>query len=86
MADRRLDVSCEFVFDRLAEAGVSQAFGVLVPERRRATAVGSGTHGKVQVMTVAAIDARVSSSRQREEHHDRVADRGVGRVRRAAGA
>ena len=37
MVDRRLEVSCEFVFDRLAEANVAQAYRILVPERRRAT-------------------------------------------------
>lgn len=42
VAQRRLEVACEFVFDRLAEAGLSQPYRILVPR------AASGHHGRIR--------------------------------------
>ena len=67
---RRLEI--EFVGDRLAGARLAQAYSVLAPERRRVTGnEGSGDErqrrGADGQSRIAAIYARVSSERQRQE-------------------
>ena len=67
---RRVDI--EFVGDRLAGARLAQAYSVLAPERRRVTGnEGSDDerhgHADERAGRVAAIYARVSSERQRQE-------------------
>jgi site-specific DNA recombinase len=58
MADRRVEL--DYVFDRLGEAQLVQAYRMLVPERRRVTGGEIGDDdGRVY--------ARVSSARQKEE-------------------
>ena len=75
---RRVEI--EFVGDRLAGARLAQAYSVLAPERRRVTGnEGSDDerHGQAdgRAVRVAAIYARVSSERQRQEQTIRQSDR-----------
>ena len=64
---RRVEI--EFVSDRLAGARLAQAYAIAVPERRRVTANERSDDERDLEATgrVAAIYARVSSERQREE-------------------
>ena len=76
---RRLEI--EFVGDRLAGARLAQAYSVLAPERRRVIGnEGSGDErqrprGRTGRSRVAAIYARVSSERQRQEQTIAESDR-----------
>ena len=67
---RRVEI--EFVSDRLAGARLAQAYGFVVPERRRVTGNGGAKMSDMisegtATGRVAAIYARVSSERQRQD-------------------
>ena len=55
MGDRELAVEVEYVFDRLGDAGLPQAYRILVPEQRRATQQGAD-HGDGSDLRTGVLD------------------------------